>query len=313
MKKVCYLAAAGLFACSLLSAGANPTITEDFTSNPLQDGWRTFGNTNLFVWDATNQDLEVTWNSTNENSYFYRPLGTTLSRSDSFSASFDLQFGDDAGSLEIGIGFIGLATATNSDFIRGTGYNSPNLAEFDYFPDYDSIDATTSDTNSSLYFKYADLPLETGVTYHIELTHAPGDPALNGMISTNGVPYTALPNVYPNSFTDFRLDAFAISCYSTNGDPYGDYLLAHGTVGRITLTLPPPPVQNFAAGFNAPGKWRCSFTGRPNWNYALERSTNLMDWTTITNGAAGPDDASAFYDPNPPADKAFYRVRANLP
>jgi hypothetical protein len=35
--------------------------------------WRQFGDGSLFQWNATNQHLEVTWDSSRTNSLFYRP------------------------------------------------------------------------------------------------------------------------------------------------------------------------------------------------------------------------------------------------
>src|SRR5260370_31121341 len=69
-------------------------IAEDFTLDPSQTGWRIFGDTNLFHWNATNQNLEVTWDSSQPNSYFYHPLGTIVSRDDDFSLGFDLRLDD---------------------------------------------------------------------------------------------------------------------------------------------------------------------------------------------------------------------------
>ena len=66
------LAAAGL---SLLPAARAATISEDFSSDPLKNGWQIFGDTNLFRWDAANRVLDVTWDSSQPNSYFYHPLG----------------------------------------------------------------------------------------------------------------------------------------------------------------------------------------------------------------------------------------------
>ena len=66
-------------------------FTENFSADPLQNGWQIFGDTNLFQWDSTNQNLDVTWDSSQTNSYFYNPLGTILAKSDDFSLSFDLQ------------------------------------------------------------------------------------------------------------------------------------------------------------------------------------------------------------------------------
>jgi hypothetical protein len=117
---------------------ARDHIAENFSANPLQNGWQIFGNTNLFQWDSTNHNLAVTWDSSQTNSYFYHPLGTVVTRNDDFSVAFDLRI-DDAAiggyGFELAIGLFNLADATCPNFFRGTGYDSPNLVEFDYFPD----------------------------------------------------------------------------------------------------------------------------------------------------------------------------------
>src|SRR6516164_11579869 len=114
------------------------TVTEDFSSNPAIRGWHIFGNTNLFQWDAVNQNLRVTWDSSQPNSYFYLPLGTILARDDDFSFSFDLRLSDattndTTGPMQLALGFLNLADATDPGFQRGAGV-SPNVAEFDYYP-----------------------------------------------------------------------------------------------------------------------------------------------------------------------------------
>src|SRR5436189_6431732 len=91
MKKFRSLAFAGLF---VLSAAHATAITENFTNNPLQNGWQVFGNTNLFQWNSVNQNLAGTWDSSQTNSYFYHPLGTILARDDDFSVAFDLGLND---------------------------------------------------------------------------------------------------------------------------------------------------------------------------------------------------------------------------
>src|SRR2546422_9837110 len=83
MKKLRFVLA--LASLSVLSAARPATVTENFSANPLQNGWRIFGATNLFQWDSTNQNLAVTWDSSQTNSYFYRSLGTILTRDDEFS------------------------------------------------------------------------------------------------------------------------------------------------------------------------------------------------------------------------------------
>ena len=143
-------ALAGL-AVIFINVSQGVTFTEDFSSDPASRDWRVFGNTNLFSWDATNQNLRVTWDSTNSNSYFYHPIGTILAKDDDFSLAFDLRLSDvqiTNYGFQLAIGLLNFSDATRTNFLRGSG-NSPNLAEFDYFPDSGfgpSIAATLTDT-----------------------------------------------------------------------------------------------------------------------------------------------------------------------
>ena len=319
MKKIHSLAFAGLF---VLSAAHATTITEKFTNNPAQDGWQTFGDTNLFQWDSTNQNLNVIWNSSQSNSYFYHSLGTILATDDDFSVEFDLQLSDASatGSFELAVGLLNFSDATSTNFSRPIG-STPNLFEFDYFPDGGygpSIDASMTDmtvtaaNESDFYFAYDNLPLAIGVTYHIVLTHIAGEPTISGVVLTNGQIYTSLPNVYAGPITDFRLDTVAVSSYSAAGDTYGDSLLAHGTVDNLVVTLPPPPIQNLAGAFSH-GVWQVQFSSQNDWLYTLERTSDFQSWTNISPATPGNATNLFLQDTNPPADKAFYRVSAIRP
>jgi len=207
------------------------------------------------------------------------------------------------------------AQATNAGFSRSGG-TAPNLFEFDYFPDTGfgaSIDATLIDTNigfTYFYFTYDNRTLEPDVTYQVTLTHAAGATNISGQILTNGVLFTALPFSYVGPITDFRLDTLSISSYEDDG--FGDSILAHGVVDNFVVTLPPPPVQNLTGDFLG-NEWQCSFTSRTNWVYALEHSTNLVNWTAVVSNSPGVDGAKILSDTNPPASQAYYRIRAERP
>ena len=109
----------------------------------MQKGWQVFGDTNLFHWDATNQQLAVTWDSTQPNSYFYHPLGSRLTRYDDFTFEFDLRLSDIAsnvepgktGPLQIGIGFQNYPWPPTPVTCGGTGTVS-DIAEFCYYPSW---------------------------------------------------------------------------------------------------------------------------------------------------------------------------------
>jgi len=299
-----------LFACELRAV----TITGDFASDPSQNGWSIFGDTNLFQWDSTNHNLAVTWDSSQTNSYFYHPLGTTLAMNDDFSLEFDLKLTDaTAGGFgsELAVGFLHLADATSPDFLRTLG-TSPNVAEFDYFPPSmiaASVDATLIDASNNFYFDFNNVTLDPGVVYHIRIAHMADDPGLSGDVFTNGVLYASLTNTFPSAIGDFQLDTIAVSSYQEDG--FGDTILAHGTLGNLVVTL--PPLVRHLGGEFTNGVWQTQFNTYANTNYALQRSTNLLSWSDATALVPGNGGVVTLPDTNAVADKAYYRVRAVLP
>jgi hypothetical protein len=294
------------------------TLQENFSGEPLTNGWKTFGNANLFNWNSTNENLEVTWDSSQSNSFFYRPLGTTLTTNDEFALEFDLRL-DDASiggfGFQIAIGLLNFADATNASFLRGTGRDSPNLVEFDYFPDFGfgpSINGTLVDnTATNFHFFYANVPLDFGTVYHIVLSHPANTAVLNGVIFVNGTFYTDLPSSYSTAnFFDFRVNAISISSF--NGTRAGGSILAHGILDNLAVTLPAPPIQNVTGSFTN-GFWTVSFLSQSNWLYTLERTMNFHSWTNASAAVWGNGTNLFLPDMNPPTDKAFYRVRAEKP
>jgi hypothetical protein len=313
--------AVSTFAASNTRAIAD-SLTEDFSADPLTHGWQQFGNTNLFHWNPANHNLEVTWDSSQTNSYFYRPIGTILAIDDDFSLSFDLTLSNAqaTGFFELAVGLFHLSDATNAAFSRANAA-APNLFEFDYYPDGGfgpSIDATLSDdlvnaTNTAdFYFAYDNLPLVPGTTYHVALNHQAGQPTVSGLISTNGVLYTSLPNSFPGPITDFRIDTLSVSSYTANDDPYGDSILAGGTIDNIVATFPPSPIQNLTGAISN-SVWLAQFDCRSNWLYTLQASSDVVSWADVTAATPGIGSHMILQDTNAVSDKRFYRVRANRP
>jgi hypothetical protein len=301
------------------------TFTENFTNNPAQNGWQSFGDASLFQWDSVNDVMDVTWDSSQTNSYFYHPLGTTLSIADSFTVNFDIQLNDITYDsypfypMNVAVGLFNYNEATNSGFSRPDG-TTPDLFEFDYFPDNGLgepnlsallADMTVTATNESdFYFIFDILPMEAGTTYHVSLTHAAGAADLSAIVYTNGQVYSTMPTGFTAPIEDFHLDTLSINSYQEDAT-YPDNLLAHGTVGNFTVTLP-PVVRNLAGTFSN-GVWQAQFGTYTGWNYTLDRSTNLMAWRNITAAVSGTGDIMTLSDTSPPSGKAFYRVRALAP
>jgi hypothetical protein len=315
MKNVRPLAIASLFILSIASVTAN-TIVEKFHTDPALDGWQVFGDTNLFQWDSTNQVLDVTWDSTQTNSYFYHPLGVTLTTNDSFCVQFDLQLSDvtvSGGGNELAIGLLHFSDATNADFNRANG-PLPNLSEFDYFPaddygDAASDDATLKDAQlgyAGFYFAYDNVTLNPGVTYRVVLIHRAGEEAISGIVYTNGKILTTLPKVYGGGGGAFQLDTLSVSSYADDG--YGDSVLAHGTVANLACASPLPVDKVKVADAGA-----VQFSSDTNWLYTLEQTADFQSWTPAAPAVSGNGTNLILSATNPPADKSFYRVRADLP
>lgn len=310
-------------ACSLQAA----SFEENFSSDPSTRGWKAFGDASLFRWNATNQNLQVSWDSSRPNSYFYRPLGTILNRRDDFSLAFDLRLDDVAAGVDPGqpstfplaIGFQNQADASRTNFFRGTGADSPNLVEFTFFPDTGfgaTVWPSIWSTNSSLTYRsssdFTILDLPVGVVLRITMKYTAGDATLVTTITTNGVPVAPINSVtLSSSFTDFRVDAFAVKSYSSQvrDSRFGSSLLAHGFVDNLTLVVPPSPIQNLRGAFNK-DRWEVTFASRTNWSYFLEGTQDFQLWSAVSLPADGTGGEITVRDTTTPSNIRFYRIRA---
>jgi hypothetical protein len=316
------------------------TVSQNFATNPLQNGWQEFGNTNLFHWNSTNQNLEITWDSRESNSFFHVPLGTSLTRNDDFTVEFDLLINDiisgvepgKTGPLEIGFGFFNLGMATNASFSRA--FFSPNVVEFDYFPYgyydfggviYDSPATATPTFISSSGSSYAptifapySVELPTNTVVHIQIFFTSSNQTLATLLTTNGSVFFQPPTVVLTdtntsgfrSTDDYRVDTFSINSYSSAGDDF-DSVLGHGIVDNVVIGYP-LPIENFSGSFSN-GVWQASFSSRSNWVYTLERTTDFQSWTAVSPSASGNGAVLLLQDSTALPQNAFYRVRATRP
>ena len=106
------------------------------------------------------------------------------------------------------------------------------------------------------------------------------------------------------------MDQIAVSSYS-DANSWGS-LLAHGVVDNFVVTIPPPPVQNLSGSFSN-AVWQAQFISRSNWLYTLERTGDFQSWTNVSAAMTGNATNLFLQDTNPPASRAFYRVRAERP
>jgi len=305
------------------------TLTEDFSSDPLVRGWQVFGDPSLFAWDSTNQILRVTWDSSRPNSYFHLPLGTILTRADDFAVSFDLTFSNYAGGVtpgkpgafEVAMGLLNLDQATQTNFSRGAGlhptYGPKNLVEFNFFPAFDRFSPTIAQaivaTNNSswLYNHDNQQEMTPGEQFRVTMRFQGSASILTTTVTNRASLYGAPQTIFVPPTSDFRVTTFSISSYSDQRSL--DSLLAHGVVDNLTITLPPPPVQNFTGGFSNL-LWRAQFRGRTNWHYVLQATTDFSNWTPVSPPLAGGDGWLWLPDTNSPAlSPRFYRMQAIRP
>jgi hypothetical protein len=321
---------------SLTSLTVHPSFaggfTEDFSVSPDQNGWSAFGDAALFNWNVTNQNLEVTWDSSQPNSYFYHSLGTTLTKEDDFSFSFDLRLSDFTAGInplkpypfQLALALLDLGRATQTNFVRGTGADSPELVEFSFFPDPGGawiygpsltsalIDATGTNWATGGFGAQS---LTTADLYHITLAYRSSDQTLQTTITRNGADFGQVSDArLTANFQDFQVNCFAICNYSDAGqDPaYAGSILAHGTVDNIAVTTPTPPVSSIAGAWVG-NDWAVHFASSTNWLYGLERTSDFSSWKLITDFTRGNGGNLLLLDTNPPVAKAFYRVQAQRP
>jgi hypothetical protein len=318
-------AIAGLLFCSPFLAaaqGLGAVIEEDFSTDPAERGWRVHGAEELFRWDPAMQHISARWDSSMSNTYYYRPLGTILTREDDFQLRFELRLLDvEVGlreekpfTFQVAVSLLNLREATRPGFLRGTAEASPDLVEFNYFPD-SGFGATISTILISSDNQFApgfNFPFELtpGDLFRVEMSYSAREQTLETRMFRNGETFGPIRDVkLGEGFTDFRLDAVAISSYSDEGADGS--LLAAGAVDNLTLVLPEPPIRGLTGGFSA-GAWVAQFTGLPGWSYTLERSEDLRDWQEASSKVAGGGDSQHIEDLSPPRGNGsvFYRLRA---
>jgi hypothetical protein len=297
--------------------------TETFTQDPAGTGWFTHGDRSLFQWSTSAQRLDVTWDSSRPNSYFYLSLPTVLAKGDEFGAAFDLELAevkagvhpDKPFAFELAIGFFNTEQAVQPGFLRGTGQNSPNLVELDYFPDtgfgatlWPMVVASNGVFNYNGDDDYTLLELTTNATYHVELAFTPTEQILHLRITRDGMEVGPVKSVRLRpDFTDFRLNAFGILSYSDQGA--GGSIQARGRIDNVHVRLPYPPIQNLRL-IEVPSAQSVRIQTQRYWRYQLERSADLHAWTPVLDPVEGDGNPLSLHDPSPPPGHAFYRVRA---
>ncbi len=293
------------------------TIREDFASDPFGTGWHIAGDETLFSWNPADQNLRVTWDSNKPNSFFYRPLGTPLSKGDDFSFTFTIAIDEISigvapskpFTFQLAVGLINQNAFSATNLFRGTGADSPNLVEFTYFPD-SGFGATVSpiivSTNNQFIPSFT-FPVElvSGEPYEISLSYTATNRTLQTVMRLDGEPVGPVKDVVlPAHFTDFVVDAFSVSSY--NHERADGSVIAHGQIDNIVIQTPDPLLVQ---GRRVNSGWEVGVPSRTGWKYLLEKSTDLQNWTGVGEPQSGTGTIITLTDTDL-VDHAFYRVKA---
>jgi hypothetical protein len=312
--------------------GRAAIIVDSFKTNPLHESWRITGDSSLFQWNETTQSVEVKWDSSRSNSFFWRSLGTVLTKADDFGVSFslrihDIQIGatpDKPLEFPIAIGFLHRNLLTNVSVFRGAGASSTrgvrNIVEWNFFPDggFGDTWATTviSSNNVFAYSHTFPLALVPNSLYRITLRYTAGNGLLQTTATRDGQSVGVFEDVLLVSLPDFRLDTFSITSYSdlfqATSPAFDGSVLARGSVDEIMLTVPSPPVTNLQVLVDENGL-NVSFNSHTNWIYTLERSSDLLQWNPASAAVPGLGFPVTMQDTGISNSFAFYRVRADRP
>lgn len=306
-----------------LASTSAAVLEEGFGDDPKTTGWLIFGQAESFHWNAGQQELTITWDSAKANSYFYRALQTELTKADDFDLTFDLRLDEIAVGVnpakpftfEIAAGFFNIEKSTGASFIRGTGQQSPDLVEFDYFAD-SGFGATIAPaivaSNGREFVSSFTFPVElsVGERFQVAMQYRATNQTLRTTLLRNGEPFTPVKDVRLSaSFSDFRVNAVGVCSYSDAGA--GGSVRARGAVDNLKVVLPELPVRQFS-GTIKPAGWQGEFLSLTNWSYVLERSADLKTWEALSAPNPGTGDvlqlrdASAMQTP-----VGYYRVRAD--
>ena len=291
---------------------------ETFLTDPLVNGWVVHGDKSLFKWDAESEALEVTWDSEKPNSYYYRPLGLTLTADDSFAFTFDIALDQvKAGHLdgkpytfEVALGLVGIELAKAEGFSRGSGTDSPNLIEWDYFPDT-GFGATISPTITSETSRFASgftfpAELTVGKTYTVRMEFDSDERALKTFMLQNGKTWKEIEKVkLMGDFTGFVVDAFSISNYTAHGGESS--LLVTGRIDNLAVAVARSQPRIVGARL-ADRQWVARSFGLGAVGSVLERSSDLHEWLPVGNGVREKSFYLQLIDESPPIGDVFYRL-----
>jgi hypothetical protein len=210
----------------------------------------------------------------------------------------------------VALGLINSKLAKADGFSRGTGSDSPNLVEWDYFPDT-GFGATISSAIASAKSQFAagfTFPAElvVGKKYSVRMEYDPAERTLKTFMLENDKAWKTIKTVaLADDFVGFAVDAFSISSYTAKGSELS--LLANGHVDNLAIGVgrSKPRIVNTRL---ADGQWTARSFGYGTADYLLERSADLREWQSVENGVREDGFYLRLIDENLPVGDGFYRL-----
>ena len=194
--------------------------------------------------------------------------------------------------------------------MRGTGTDSPNLVEWDYFPDT-GFGATVSPALASSKSEFS-----AGFTFPAELTKGKvytvrmGYDGSTGVLKTEmleeGKPWKTIAEVKrKNAHAGFLVDTFSISNFTAKGSESS--LFATGTIDELAIATSRSG-PSFVDVHLDEGQWRArAFVVAPD-DWQLQRSGDLRDWKSLDAVQKPSQFFLRFTDPEPVGRNQFYRI-----
>jgi hypothetical protein len=298
---------------------------EHFDTDPTTRGWRVVGDPGFFSWNADAGHLEVSWDTVGPHSFFARSLESPVTAADDFSIAFDLTLRDAeggvrvdrSGAMQVAVGWLNLERAAANRYLRGAG-KAFETVEFNWFPageipGFGAVDPTLSaiafdqDGRVAADFEFP-YELAPGTRYRIELRHHAAHRQVHLRVQPDDGTPVDVRLALPAGFGDFALDAVAVMVWDERTS-FSDSLRARGTVDRIQVTYPDPPIGALRLVSSAGDAME--FQSQVGWRYYLEAGTELGVWTPLNDGEPGTGGLMMLSDGREAAfPRQFYRVRA---
>jgi len=229
------------------------TINQNPTSEVLSP-WKFFGNTELIQPPQSSEKSVIfNWNTESANSALFIPIGYKINQQSDFKistvfelTSLNIEFtpGSFYG-FEIAFGLFDSSQVLKDTYIRGSGVDSPDLVEWDYFPDTGfggTISPTIVDQDSD-FFPTFNFPIELpiGKDIRVDLVFDSSDMILKSSLEFNESVIEMEPVKLSDqdTFDGFDLDSAGFVSYKDYDD--NGVLTTEAKIKSFSLSWTPSP------------------------------------------------------------------------